>query len=135
MIYNLWDIETGGYFGQFTDEAEALHLVRTLLSHHGADYAESLSLGRVRDDGSFAEPLSGAGLAARAEEVAVDCGPATSRQSELVVSRRKSNSSGYSEGMPMAARGSSAGERVWSLVQSTAGKTLRAPGRGRRGSN
>ena len=135
MIYNLWDIETGGYFGQFTDEAEALHLVRTLLSHHGADYAESLSLGRVRDDSSFAEPLTGAELAARAEELAADCGPATLGQGELVASRRKPGGSGYSEGMPVAARGSSAGDRVRSFVQNTAGKALRAPGRSRRGSN
>lgn len=68
MIYNLWDTDTNGYFGQYTDEGEALALVRTLVDRYGAEYAENLSLGRVNDDGSIAEPLEGAALVARAEE-------------------------------------------------------------------
>lgn len=88
MIYNLWDIETGSYLGQYTDEAEVLNLVRTLVSHHGGEYAKSLSLGRVRDDGSVAEPLAGAALIARADLVVGEREHANARQGEVITSRQ-----------------------------------------------
>ena len=70
MRYNLWDIETNGYFGEFTDEREALALVRTLVDRYGPEYGKFLSLGRVNDDGTIAEPIEGPALMARAEAAA-----------------------------------------------------------------
>lgn len=69
MKFNLWDTEVNRYLGQFEDEKDALRLVSMLISHHGRDYAEDLSLGRVTDEGAFLEPLTGATLLARVNEV------------------------------------------------------------------
>jgi hypothetical protein len=85
MKYTLWDIETSNQFGQFEDEAEVLSLVRTLVNHYGPRYAEDLGLGRVSEDGVIFEPLSGAALIARVDEVLPDCRPA----GELIGSRKR----------------------------------------------
>lgn len=69
MEYSLWDIETNRYLGRFTDEKEALALVRKLVNHYGPGYAEFLDLGAVDDAGTALEPISGAMLIARVEEV------------------------------------------------------------------
>jgi hypothetical protein len=70
MKYNLWDTETSNSSGQFEDEAEVLRLVRTLVDRYGKTYADGLGLGRDTDDGEILEPLSGANLLARVEELA-----------------------------------------------------------------
>ncbi len=70
MTYNLWDTEVGRLFGAYDTEEEALALVRTLVATYGAGYADDLTLGHRRADGSAGEPQSGAVLVARAEEVA-----------------------------------------------------------------
>lgn len=70
MTYKLWDTDIGRLFGAYDTEDEALALVRTLVATYGADYAGDLTLGHRRADGSIGEPLSGAALVARAEEVA-----------------------------------------------------------------
>ena len=72
MIYTLWDIETSNQFGEFEDETEVLTLIRTLVDHYGARYADDLGLGRVRDEGVILEPLSGAALIARVDQVVND---------------------------------------------------------------
>lgn len=69
MTYNLWDAEVGKYLGRYTSEDEALGVVRSLVDHYGDHYAESLSLGRVADDGTILEPITGPDLAARARTV------------------------------------------------------------------
>jgi hypothetical protein len=68
MHYNLWETDTGNYFSRYENEAEALALVRTPVRHYGIANVDELRLGRVNDDGSLAEPLSGAELIARARE-------------------------------------------------------------------
>jgi len=83
MKYTLWDIETSNQFGQFEDEKEVLTLVRTLANHYGARYAEDLGLGRVSEEGTILEPLSGAALIARVDEVVPEC----RRADELIGSR------------------------------------------------
>ena len=60
LKYNLWDTEVGRYLGQFSDEKEALHLVRILVRHHGEEYAEDLSLGCVAEDGTYGVPAGSA---------------------------------------------------------------------------
>ena len=84
MKYNLWDIEVNRYLGHFEDEKEALTLVRMLLDHHGQEYAEDLGLGRVTDEGEILEPLSGAALVARVDEVLGSL-TATKERREVVV--------------------------------------------------
>jgi len=69
MQFDLWDTETSNYYGRFEDEAEALQLVRRLVDHYGPGYAHDLSLGRVTDEGTILEPLSGESLLARLNEV------------------------------------------------------------------
>jgi hypothetical protein len=69
MKYNLWDIETSNYFGQFENEHEVLKLVRTLVDYYGEQYASDLGLGRVTDQGEILEPLMGDALITRVNEV------------------------------------------------------------------
>lgn len=66
MQYKLWDIEAGSYIGNYTDERDALAIVKTLVDRYGDEYAESLSMGRVADDGRILAPLSGYDLCVRA---------------------------------------------------------------------
>lgn len=69
MEYNLWDVEVGKQLGHFTEERDALILVRKLVAHYGDEYAHDLGLGRKTDGGGILEPLSGAALLARMREV------------------------------------------------------------------
>jgi hypothetical protein len=69
MKYDLWDVEINRYVGQFEEESEALELVRRQVSHYSAAYADDLELSAVTAEGEALEPLSGAALIARAEEV------------------------------------------------------------------
>ena len=67
MKYSVWDVELGKDLGQFTDEAEALALVRRLIDRRGIDFAERLALGRVGDDGAVLDPIMGRALVAQAK--------------------------------------------------------------------
>lgn len=87
MTYTLWDTETSNQFGEFEDEREALALVRTLVNHYGARYADDLGLGHVTADGTILEPLSGADLIARVDEVLPDRGSAGASSGALLGSR------------------------------------------------
>ncbi len=89
MTYTLWDIETSNQFGQFEDEEEVLGLVRTLVDHYGARYAKDLGLGRVTAAGVVLEPLSGAALIARVEEVFPDHRPSGESAGESINARRQ----------------------------------------------
>ena len=89
MKYTLWDIETSNQFGQFEDEVEVLTLIRTLVDHYGARYAEDLGLGRVSDEGVILEPLSGAALIARVDQVLADRPPTDESGNQLIVSRSR----------------------------------------------
>jgi hypothetical protein len=89
MKYTLWDIETSNQFGQFEDEIEVLTLIRTLVDHYGARYAEDLGLGRVSDDGVILEPLSGAALIARVDQVLAGRPPADESGNEFIGSRSR----------------------------------------------
>ncbi len=91
MKYTLWDTETSNQFGQFEDENEVLALVRTLVNHYGERYAEDLGLGRVNEEGVILEPLSGAALIARVDEVLADRRPANEGGGELIGSRRRNH--------------------------------------------
>lgn len=88
MKYRLWDTDVGRLIGTYDSDAEPLALVRTFQSTYGADYAENLTLSCERDDGSFGDPLSGAELAARAEQVAAEKDCAETRRGEVIGSRR-----------------------------------------------
>jgi hypothetical protein len=89
MKYTLWDIETSNQFGQFEDEIEVLTLIRTLVDHYGARYAEDLGLGCVSDEGVILEPLSGAALIARVDQVLADRPPADGSGNQLIGSRSR----------------------------------------------
>ena len=69
MEYSLWDVQTNSYLGRFHDEKDALLLVRALVNHYGPNYAEILDLGAITDEGEALEPLTGAALIRRTEEV------------------------------------------------------------------
>jgi hypothetical protein len=84
MKYDLWDIETSNHFGQFTDEVEVLTLVRALVDAYGRAYADELGLGRVTDDGEILEPLTGAALIARVNDVFPDRPIAPARQGAAI---------------------------------------------------
>jgi hypothetical protein len=71
MTYRVFDTSINKLFGVFPTEAEAMHLVRVLLSDD-AGYADDLAVSCEADDGSFASPLFGAALIARVDEVAVE---------------------------------------------------------------
>ena len=113
MTYNLWDTETSNYFGQFTDEVDALRLVRVLVGRYGAEYADSLGLGGVNDDGIRMEPLSGQALLTRAESVMAAQEQAAVREGEVIATRSRStfgSDAGYSEpSAALAAKGMSCG--------------------------
>lgn len=80
MEYNLWDVEVGKQLGHFTEERDALNLVRKLVAHYGDEYAHDLGLGRETDGGDILEPLSGAALLARMREVIPAPDPLNDRQ-------------------------------------------------------
>ena len=86
MRYRFWDTDINHYFGLFDTEEEALALVRTLVGAYGAAYADDLSLGREDDDGSRADPISGAALIVRAEEVAARLDPVSARPAKAIAS-------------------------------------------------
>lgn len=88
MEYNLWDIEVGKQLGHFTEEREALLLVKKLVAHYGDEYAHELGLGRRTENGSILEPLSGAALLARMYEVIPDPDPLDDRQAVATFSGR-----------------------------------------------
>ncbi len=66
MFYVLWDVETGNIIGDFTTQAGALSVVRDLLDANEPDYANALSLGMTRNDGTTHMVAEGRGLAALA---------------------------------------------------------------------
>jgi len=70
MEYKLWNIESGHYIGKYTDEDAAFATVGSLVAEYGDDYAKTLSLGRIADDGSVLPPLAGAELRAHVSEAA-----------------------------------------------------------------
>lgn len=72
MTYTLFDTSIGRLMRVFASEEEALVYVRTLLGVNDPDFADDLALSGETDDGRYAEPISGAALVARAEEVAAD---------------------------------------------------------------
>jgi hypothetical protein len=69
MHYRLWDTDIGHLFGRFETEQEALAFVATLVASYGRGYADDLSLNWEDASGAFGEPLSGAALLARVDEV------------------------------------------------------------------
>lgn len=89
MKYTLWDTETSNQFGEFEDEREVLTLVRTLVNHYGARDAEDLGLGGIDADGTILEPLSGAALLARVDEVLADRGAVDASAADLIGSRSR----------------------------------------------
>ncbi len=70
--FQLWDIDAGSYIGKYADEREALSTVKKLVDHFGAEYAESLSLGRVDDNGDILAPFSGQELVSRLGKTETD---------------------------------------------------------------
>ena len=88
MEFNLWDVEVGKQLGHFTEEQDALRLVKKLVEHYGDEYAHDLGLGRRADDGSILEPLSGAALLTRVREVLPNPDSVDDRQEVATVSGR-----------------------------------------------
>ena len=64
MKYHLWDTEAGSYIGQYTDEGAALATVKSLVDRYGESFADELSLGREREDGTVLPPLTDGELVA-----------------------------------------------------------------------
>ena len=77
MTYHLWDTAAGSYIGRYTDEALALATVKQLVGRYGPAFADDLSLGRVRDDGTILVPLSGEALIAQVRRSLEDEAPTT----------------------------------------------------------
>ena len=69
MIYRVFDTSINRLFATYDTEEKALALVRTLVGANGTDYVDDLAVGCEQADGSFAEPLTGAALLARVEDV------------------------------------------------------------------
>jgi hypothetical protein len=69
MTFDLWDVESNKYLGHYDEESEALVLVLNLVTHYGPAYADDLELGAMTAEGQALEPLSGAALIRRAEEL------------------------------------------------------------------
>ncbi len=69
MAFDLWDVGTNQFLGHYEHEADALILVRTLVSNFGSAYADDLELGGSTVDGEALESFSGAALIARADDV------------------------------------------------------------------
>ena len=61
-----------------------------LVDHYGARYAEDLGLGCVSDEGVILEPLSGAALIARVDQVLADRPPKDGSGSQVIGSRSRS---------------------------------------------
>lgn len=64
MTYDLWDVDIGKFIARFNDEEPARALVKSLIDQYGPEYAASLAIGRVQDDGTILPPLAGVDLAA-----------------------------------------------------------------------
>jgi hypothetical protein len=129
LKYNLWDTEVGRYLGEFSDEKEALHLVRILVGHHGKEYAEDLSLGCVAEDGTYGEPLSGAELLARTEAVLGDCAPESERMGEVIAS----SGGGTSTSRDAMASAGRVKQKTTELFQhGLGGRAMQTPGQTRR---
>ena len=92
MIYRVFDTSINRLFAVYDTEEKALALVRTLIGANGADYADDLAVGCEQADGSFAEPLTGAALLARVEEVATQRKRAPATHVEAVGASRGSGS-------------------------------------------
>jgi hypothetical protein len=84
MTHHLWAIETSNQFGQLTDEVEVLALIRALVDAYGPAYADELGLGRVTDAGEILEPLTGAALIARVNDVFPERPIAPARQGAAI---------------------------------------------------
>jgi hypothetical protein len=69
MTYRVFDTSINRLYGAFATEEEAMALVQTLVGDNSDDFADDLAVGLDHGDGTFAEPLSGAALLARAAEV------------------------------------------------------------------
>ena len=110
MTFDLWDVETNKYLGQFPDESEALVLVRTLVSNFGAAYADDLELGGITAEGEVLESLSGAALIARADEV-LSTRQNDQRQSGVVIGS-KAASRGAKSAKPMVAAAPESRQRI-----------------------
>lgn len=122
MHYRVWDTDINHLFGTYDSEEDALALVRTLVSQYGKEYAADLAVGGESETGAFTQPLTGAALLSRAEDVAVERERAENRPGRVIGSRAGSGGSsrGYDE---MAAKGGYS-----SSVGGT--KQVTAPGRG-----
>lgn len=67
-MYELWDTGTGNAIGEFATEAEALALVRSLVTANSLGYADNLALVLERDKAPVVV-LEGRQLAAKAGAV------------------------------------------------------------------
>ena len=68
-MYELWDIETGNWVATFALRHDALVVVRRMLTTHGPDYVESLSLARSAPNAGGTTIAQGRGLLRLAEDV------------------------------------------------------------------
>ena len=64
MIYELWDVEVGKGLARYQSDTEMASLVRSLIGHHGDDYALDLDLLIEEDQGNQQRSYSGAELVA-----------------------------------------------------------------------
>jgi hypothetical protein len=69
MFYELWDLRSGNIINTYDTEAEALVVVRDLLTLNGLDYAHQLSLSVEDDDEDVELVAKGTALAQRAQEL------------------------------------------------------------------
>lgn len=137
MKYRVFDTSINKLFGAYDTEEEAMTLVRALVGTNDVGYAEDLAVSCEFADGHFSEPLSGAALLARAEEVAAQRELAGTPRSRVFGSRTGLSEGGESASLPIVASG-----RGWkmkatggvknALRESRVGRALHAPGRNRR---
>jgi len=104
MKYRVFDTSVNRLFGTFDTEAEAMTLVRTLVGSNEDDWADDLAVSCERPDGSFDEPLSGAALLARAEDV-------VAKRETVGISGGNNSGDVASSVQPVAAKGNRGGRR------------------------
>ena len=63
--YDVWDTDTNNMVGHYTNEMDALRLVRDLLDSYGDAYADDLQLGGRDNADRILPPLGGAELVIR----------------------------------------------------------------------
>ena len=64
MFYELWDVGVGKGLARYQSDAQMAGLIRSLLDHHGSNYADDLDLLVEDEQGGHVQTYAGAALVA-----------------------------------------------------------------------